>query len=487
MRHGVSRCGRDSRGGHARRRLPVVALVALAAPFLIALPSSAATTATGSLTIVIHGQGRVVSDPAGTIDCPGRCSFSFSSTTSLKLMATAATGYTLSGWSGFCGSTQTSCTLTLGLFTYFLDVYFRPSATLQVWPAGDGTVTMTPPGFDWRGDPAEPCTVENAFDGTGCEIYYLPGATVSAAASASGGSTFLGWSTPRCPGTGACTVSLSRETTSLVARFTPLLVRVIKAGNGTGRVTSEPAGISCPPTCSAPFPAGSQVTLVAEPAASSPFLSWKFGCKQDAVNPRRCTLTATNRPNWVGVALGEDDEIGVPTTLAVLFDVVRDGEGDVVGRQLDCGGTCERRYTFGTEEELTAKPAAGWRFTTWQGICAKEATCRFQVGPITTIGAIFTENLAPQLLGVQAGKSGGQRRITVRLSVQHAATVRLQLKREGAKKLLADRRYPLVAGANRIVLPLPKQARAGRHRLRIAVSDTTGGGKTYSRVVKVGK
>jgi hypothetical protein len=242
----------------------------------------------------------------------------------------------------------------------------------------------------------------------------------------------------------------------------------------------------CPPTCSAPFPAGSQVTLIAEPAAASPFLSWKFGCTPSPTDPRRCTLRATNRPNWVGVALGEDDEIGVPTTLAVLFDVTREGQGDVVGRQFDCGSTCERRYTFGAEEELNARPSAGWRFTSWQGICASAPTCRFQVGPITSVGARFTENLAPQLLDVKAAGSGGKRRITVRVSVRHAARVRLSLRREGANKLLADKRYGLVKGANAVVLAVPAKARAGRHRLTIAVSDTTGGGRTYSRVVRLG-
>ena len=49
---------------------------------------------------------------------------------------------------------------------------------------------------------------------------------------------------------------------------------MIQGGNGTGSIVSEPPGIACPPTCTAPFPASSQVTLIASPDAASPFLSW---------------------------------------------------------------------------------------------------------------------------------------------------------------------------------------------------------------------
>ena len=59
-------------------------------------------------------------------------------------------------------------------------------------------------------------------------------------------------------------------------------------------------------TCTAPFPYGAEVTLIARPDPAAPFLSWKFGCTPAATDPRRCVLTATNRPNWVGVAIVAD-------------------------------------------------------------------------------------------------------------------------------------------------------------------------------------
>jgi Divergent InlB B-repeat domain len=477
----VGRCGAGSRGRGA-------VLLALLVPLVLALPAAGSETparAAGTATIVIHGQGRVTSEPPGAIDCPGRCTLAFTGSTQLTLRAAAATGWEIEQLA-FCVNVDV-CTVALGDFTYNLDVYFRPRAELQLWPRGDGAIAVSPQPADDRGLPTAPtCNRENAFEGTGCRFYYLPGTRVTATASADPGSTFLGWSAQQCAGTVPCTVTMSRDDVSLVARFTPLEVRVIKGGLPTGAVVSEPPGISCPPTCTARFPAGTRVTLVAQPDPATPFVSWKFGCAVAASDPNRCVLVATNRPNWVGVALGEDDEIGVPTNLSVLFDVSREGQGDVVGRQLDCGGTCERKYGFGAEEELRARPAGGWRFTAWRGACAKQPICRLYVGPVTSVAARFTENLVPQLLSVAASGKKKGRKLTVRLSVTHAAQVRLQLRRVGKTKLLAERRRPLKGGANAVVLPVPAGVAAGKLRLTIAVSDGLGGGRTWNRQVKVG-
>jgi hypothetical protein len=141
---------------------------------------------------------------------------------------------------------------------------------------------------------------------------------------------------------------------------------------------------------------------------------------------------------------------------------------------------------FGTREELRAAPAGGWRFTQWKGACGKAATCALYIGPVTSVKATFTENLAPQLQSVKATGTKSGRKLTVRLSVRHAAEARLKLRRDGTTKLLADRRFALKGGANAVVLTVPAKAKAGRYRLTVAVSDGLGGGRTYFRVLKVG-
>jgi hypothetical protein len=482
-----SRCGFVTRGQFGRRASTVASL-ALLGLLISALPASGSQVpgvVAGSVTIVIHGQGRVTSDPAGAIDCPTICSLTFTGPRTLTLRAAPASGYATAELA-VCSEVDV-CTLSLNDVANTLDVYFRPRAKLQLWPNGDGAITVSPPPADSRGEAAPAtCDRQNSPQAAGCEFYYLPGTSLTATATVVAPSTFIGWSAHVCPGTGGCAITLSRDLTSLVARFTPLEVNVSLSGSGTGSIVSEPPGITCPGSCSAPFPAGSVVTLVAAPDPASTFLHWMFGCAASASDPRRCTLTATNRANFVAVAFGEPGVIFAPATLNVLFDVSREGRGAVKGDRLDCGGTCEQRYAFGTREELLARPAAGWRFTQWNGACGAAAACTLYIGPVTSVSAKFTENLAPQLQSVQATGRKAGRKLTVRLSVRHAAQVRLQLRRDGVAKVLVDRRVALNRGANAVALNVPAKAKAGRYRLTVSVSDGLGGGRTYFRVVKVG-
>jgi len=53
---------------------------------------------------------------------------------------------------------------------------------------------------------------------------------------------------------------------------------VTKSGNGTGTVTSAPAGISCPTDCTEFYDAGTSVTLTTTPAAGSFFTGWGGAC-----------------------------------------------------------------------------------------------------------------------------------------------------------------------------------------------------------------
>ena len=312
----------------------------------------------------------MTSEPAGAIDCPGDCSHAFTGSTSLTLRATPATGW-VTAQNGSCITDL--CTVPLNDFNYTIHVYFRPRAKLQVWPNGDGAITLSPTPADWRGEPdPNPCTPDDRLLRHRLRVLLPPGHGGDGHGDARPASSFLGWSAHDCPGAGTCAVTLSRDATSLVARFTPA-----RGAHHPGRERRRPASSASLPGSPARrparrrFPTRARVTLIALPDPAAPFISWKFGCTPSAADPRRCVLTATNRPNWVGVALGEDAEIGQPTNLSVLFDVTREGKGSVNGRELDCGANCEHQYAFGSQEELRATPASGWRFTGWNGACAK--------------------------------------------------------------------------------------------------------------------
>jgi Divergent InlB B-repeat domain len=484
------RCGSDRRGRKPRRLRLALVVAALGAGAL-SLPGASAAPQAGTLTIVVHGQGRVQSVSSTLIDCPTRCSASFPSPTTIQLRATANEGHALGQWgagSG-CGELAAECTVSVGSVNRTIDVYFRPRARLQVWPAGRGTVTLSPPGTDARGEPADPaCSDTTVDEQTGCLRYFLPNTSVSAGVMPGPGSTFVGWSRFGCTQLGPCQVTLDRDELSLTARFSPLPVNVIKVGNDTGTIVSEPAGIACPPTCSGVnFPFGSQVTLVAIPNPAFPFVRWIFGCTPSPTDPRRCTFTVTNFPQWVGVAVGEDGPAEPPSTVTVDFEVRVAGQGDVRGVEIDCGNRCVHRYGFGQRESLTARPAGGWRLADWEGTsCGREPGCVLHVGPVTSIRTVFVQNLAPQLLGIASSGKGATRRLVVRIGVARAARARLTLRRVGAAKASLIRQFPLQAGQNRLVLSIPRSAKAGRYRLTIAVSDDLGGGRTYVRIRRLG-
>jgi len=64
---------------------------------------------------------------------------------------------------------------------------------------------------------------------------------------------------------------------------------VNEAGNGSGTVTSAPAGIVCPETCSASFASGTQVTLTQSAADGSVFAGWSGACSGIGA----CVVTVT--------------------------------------------------------------------------------------------------------------------------------------------------------------------------------------------------
>ena len=64
---------------------------------------------------------------------------------------------------------------------------------------------------------------------------------------------------------------------------------VVRAGTGTGTVSSTPEGIGCGTDCSESYGVGTAVTLTATPASGSTFQGWSGGCSGKG----GCTLTLT--------------------------------------------------------------------------------------------------------------------------------------------------------------------------------------------------
>ena len=74
---------------------------------------SAAFNPVAQLTVSISGSGTVVSNPPG-INCPTSCTASFTVGTTVNLVASPASGFNFSGFSGACNGTSCQLTLTNG-------------------------------------------------------------------------------------------------------------------------------------------------------------------------------------------------------------------------------------------------------------------------------------------------------------------------------------------------------------------------------------
>ena len=273
---------------------------------------------------------------------------------------------------------------------------------LQVAPRGPGTVTASPAGVDLDDDNlpvTEPC--ERNDDDDSCRWGFEQGTAVTLSATPDSGRSFVGWSTPDCPGTGSCRLTLDAGITSIVAIFSPLRLGVKYSDDESGTVTIDRSANSClddqgdADACFELAP-GSQVRLTATPADGHTFRGWNPGCEPR--NERTCTITVNDQPTWAGVTFDDDDPPELPTTIKVQFRLTKTGNGggQVTASKLDCGGQCTAQYDYGQTITLTAKPDNGSLFQGWNGVCARtQTTCAFPVGPITSIRAEFGRDAAP--------------------------------------------------------------------------------------------
>jgi DNA-binding beta-propeller fold protein YncE len=147
---------------------------------------------------------------------------------------------------------------------------------------GGGTVTSSPVGI---------------VCASACAAEFNEGQTVTLFAAPDAHSVFSGWSVTGpgaepCPGLGSCTVLMSanREVSASFEEPTQQTLTVSESGSGT--LNSEPAGISCPGTCSEHFNQGRLVTLAATAAAGNHLAAWGGACAGTLVGePCKVTMS----------------------------------------------------------------------------------------------------------------------------------------------------------------------------------------------------
>jgi hypothetical protein len=153
-----------------------------------------------TLSVTLAGNGMVVSSPSG-ISCTSTCSSNFATGTEISLSETAALGWSFSGWSGACTGV-TGCAVTMNAGESVTATFTQVgSYLLSVAVAGNGTVTSSV-----SGDDPNPINCPST-----CGTLYASGATVTLAATPSGGASFIGWG-GACSGSGpTCSLSMNSE------------------------------------------------------------------------------------------------------------------------------------------------------------------------------------------------------------------------------------------------------------------------------------
>jgi hypothetical protein len=169
---------------------------------------------------------------------------------------------------------------------------------------------------------------------------------------------------------------------------------------GGGTVTSNPAGINCPSTCSQTFAGGAQVTLTATPLGGSNwvFSGWSGACS--GAGPCTVTMAAAQSVTAIFVQ---------GYTLSVNVS----GSGSVTSSPagMNCPSVCSDGYASNTSVTLTATPANGWSFSGWSfGIAtgglgtpcsgAGAGPCTVIMNTATSVTAIFTQITYPLSVSV---------------------------------------------------------------------------------------
>jgi uncharacterized repeat protein (TIGR02543 family) len=301
---------------------------------------TATFTAVFSLTVATAGGGSITSSPAG-ITCGGDCAEDYEINTVVTLSATAASGSIFAGWSGDCGGSSATCTVTMTA-PRSVTAVFTPLYTLGVTTSGNGSVASNPPGIA--------C-------GSQCSASLPAGTVVALTATPAAGWVFGGWGGACSGAATTCNVTMTAAQ-SMIATFDQIFYTLTASTAGTGSITSSPAGIACPGDCSEPYASGTTVTLTATAGSGYVFDAWS-GCSDAGT---ACTVT-------MDAARSVTATFGVAQTLSVTKN--GPGTGTVTSSDggINCGADCSEVYPRNRVVTLTATPTNGATFQGWTGAC----------------------------------------------------------------------------------------------------------------------
>ncbi|MHB1861345.1 MAG: InlB B-repeat-containing protein [Gemmatimonadaceae bacterium] len=239
--------------------------------------------------------------------------------------------------------------------------------------------------------------------GSTCSASYTAGTVVSLTATAASGSVFSGWG-GACSGTGACTVTMNSAQTVTagfdLASASTATLSVATNGNGSGTVSSAPAGISCGSTCQASFAVGSVVSLTASAANGSMFSGWGGACSGAA----GCSVTMTGAQSVTATFT----QSGGASAYMLSVSRAGAGTGTVTSSPsgISCGSTCSAYYATGTLVTLLATPDNGSVFAGWSGACTGTGSCTVSMTSAQSVSATFQPGASSSVYTLTVEKGG---------------------------------------------------------------------------------
>lgn len=284
---------------------------------------------------------------------------------------------------------MTSAGTSNSLFDYVLDVgrddYYGHSGSW--WDVQDSAWLshLNAPQFGLSVSIAgsEKGTVESNLPGISCppacSIPWDSGSAVSLTPQAVGDrARFSGWA-GACSGEDVCTVTMdaAKSVTANFVREWSVAVSIAARG-GKGRVTSRDT-IDCPAgACESLFDAGARVVLRAIPDRRSRLAGWSVrSCRSDIT----CSVTADSDKKVVATF--------APSSYRLTAFVTGSGRVKSAPAGLSCRTACSTSFPYAKPVQLTATPAAGWRFAGWSGACHGSGRCVVRLAKASTVRATF--------------------------------------------------------------------------------------------------
>ena len=345
-----------------------------------------------SVSVAGGGTGKITSTPAG-IDCGSTCSKEFEADTTVTLTAVPDASSTLLTWSDGSCSNHLSCEVTMSSAKSVTAIFVKAwKLTVNKNGDGSGTVTSAPSCID--------C-------GSTCSAGFPTDTKVTLTAVPKAGYSFAVWSGVSCEGgkqgEGSCAFTMNDAKTVTATFVKGRKITITKNGNGSGTVTSSPAGIDCGTACSYMFLGGSSsITLTATPSAGSAFTQWANGALSCGTNST-CTLTPT-----------QDEAVVATFKLATACAGV-DTSGNSRSGTCSETATCSKGTKLDTSKGMACSGgmACCYEDSSTSGKCTDSAgqkcaaDCSKETGYTTGGTGTCSDTASPQCCKQSSGSGGG--------------------------------------------------------------------------------